>query len=101
MGLLELSAEGEGLNRWATHSVDLVLSIKSWGFHYPIEMHLAQITRILKPAGVIMVTLRRGTGGLRALRRAGFSCIRRMGPRVGKPWNGLPNGTRCVKKKKK
>lgn len=58
---------------------DLIISILSWGFHYPVETYLPLANRSLLPGGKIILDLRiqgvaRGAGE-KALSDAGFSQI--------------------------
>ena len=50
--------------------VDLVLSLISWGFHYPVATYLDRVRALLSDDGVLILDVRRGTGGLEELRRA-------------------------------
>lgn len=50
--------------------VDLVLSLISWGFHYPVVTYLDRVRELLSDDGVLILDVRRGTGGLEDLRRA-------------------------------
>lgn len=50
--------------------VDLVLSLISWGFHYPVATYLDRVRALLSDDGVLILDVRRGTGGLEDLRRA-------------------------------
>eukprot|EP00931_Biecheleriopsis_adriatica_P045778 TRINITY_DN26226_c0_g1_i2.p1 TRINITY_DN26226_c0_g1~~TRINITY_DN26226_c0_g1_i2.p1 ORF type:complete len:297 (-),score=6.62 TRINITY_DN26226_c0_g1_i2:43-933(-) len=76
---LELSSDSQGLDQLPTESIDLIISLASWGYHYPISVHLRQVSRILRRHGVLIMTLRgwRTFLGLTALARSGFSCITR------------------------
>jgi SAM-dependent methyltransferase len=47
---------------------DLVLSLISWGFHYPLASYLKQVRRSLATEGVVIVDVRKGTGGERELK---------------------------------
>ena len=42
---------------------DLVLSLISWGFHYPVETYLDQVYDLLKSGGKLIIDIRKGTGG--------------------------------------
>lgn len=48
-------------------SVDLMLSLISWGFHYPVETYLDEACRVLRPGGRLILDVRRGTEGMRLL----------------------------------
>ena len=41
-------------------TVDLILSLHSWGFHYPISVYLDPVNKILSPNGKIIIDIRRG-----------------------------------------
>ncbi len=42
---------------------DLVLSLISWGFHYPVETYLDEAYGLLKPGGKLIIDIRKGSGG--------------------------------------
>lgn len=88
---LELNSDSAGLHRIPSGSIDILVSLASWGFHYPISVHVRQVARILRKSGVLIVTLRgkRTFHGLGTLARAGFTCI--TGPAARSY-----NVTRCV-----
>jgi SAM-dependent methyltransferase len=48
---------------------DLVLSLLSWGFHFPVDTYLEYITRHLAEAGVLIIDIRNQTDGLECLDR--------------------------------
>jgi SAM-dependent methyltransferase len=48
---------------------DVVLSLLSWGFHYPIATYLRRAHELVSDAGVVILDIRRGTGGIEALRQ--------------------------------
>lgn len=47
-----------------------MLSLISWGFHYPVSTYLDRVRELLSDDGVLILDLRRDTGGLEDLRRA-------------------------------
>ncbi len=49
--------------------VDLIVSLISWGFHYPLETYLNRVCELLGGGGMLIVDVRKGTGGLELLRR--------------------------------
>lgn len=49
-------------------SVDLILSLISWGFHYPVATYLQEAARVLAPGGILIMDVRRDSGGLEELR---------------------------------
>ena len=48
--------------------VDLVISLLSWGFHYPVETYLERVHGILTDDGVVILDVRKGTNGIDVLR---------------------------------
>jgi hypothetical protein len=50
--------------------VDLALSLRAWGFHFPVETYLPAVMNALRPGGWLIIDVRPGTGGEAALRRA-------------------------------
>ena len=48
---------------------DLVVSLLSWGFHYPVSTYLPLVGRCLRPGGRLILDVRKGQGGLDALDR--------------------------------
>ncbi len=48
--------------------VDLVISLISWGFHYPVATYLDRTHELLKPGGRLILDVRKGTGGLEEIR---------------------------------
>lgn len=48
--------------------VDLIISLISWGFHYPVETYLRQAHSALADGGRLIIDVRKGTGGMEALR---------------------------------
>ena len=43
--------------------VDLVVSLISWGFHYPVETYLDRVHELLAGDGTLILDVRKGTGG--------------------------------------
>lgn len=48
--------------------IDLVISRKSWGFHYPINEYLDDIVHSLSPTGVVITDVRNGQGAVEDMR---------------------------------
>ena len=48
--------------------VDLVISLISWGFHYPVSTYIAQVYQLLRKSGHLILDIRRGLGGEKELR---------------------------------
>ncbi|HVB19805.1 MAG TPA: class I SAM-dependent methyltransferase [Candidatus Paceibacterota bacterium] len=42
---------------------DIVLSLISWGFHYPVETYLDEVYTLLKPGGELIIDIRKGSIG--------------------------------------
>ncbi|MDP8925272.1 MAG: hypothetical protein M3O34_20700 [Chloroflexota bacterium] len=49
--------------------VDLVLSLISWGFHYPVDTYVDRVRSLLSEDGVVILDVRKGTAGLDILQR--------------------------------
>lgn len=43
---------------------DLIISLKSWGFHYPVRTYMKLVKRSLKPGGRIILDIRKTTDGI-------------------------------------
>lgn len=50
--------------------VDLVISLFSWGFHYPVSTYLERVREILAPGGSLIADLRQKTRGRELLEGA-------------------------------
>ncbi len=50
-------------------SVHLVLSLLSWGFHYPVHIYLDQVYQLPSPDGIVILDVRKGTDGVPKLRQ--------------------------------
>ncbi|MBU6388629.1 class I SAM-dependent methyltransferase [Patescibacteria group bacterium] len=46
---------------------DLVLSLISWGFHYPVETYLDEVNNLLKSDGKLIIDVRKGSDGNKIL----------------------------------
>jgi SAM-dependent methyltransferase len=49
---------------------DLVVSLLSWGFHYPVDVYLSRVLAALAPGGVVIIDVRKGTDGEQQLQAA-------------------------------
>jgi len=56
-----------GRDRPLAQSVDLALSLISWGFHYPVSTYLDAVWSALRPGGKVLLDIRAGTDGLAQL----------------------------------
>ncbi len=52
--------------------VDLALSLRAWGFHFPVETYLPAVMNALQPGGWLIIDVRPKTGGEAALQKAGL-----------------------------
>lgn len=59
---------GDGRIRSTGQTFDLIFSLISWGFHYPLSTYLEEALSALAPSGVIVLDLRRADGSLETLR---------------------------------
>lgn len=50
-------------------SADLVLSLISWGYHYPVSTYLEQVYQWLKPGGRLILDVRKGSDGENELKQ--------------------------------
>ena len=48
---------------WLPEALDLVISLISWGFHYPVAVYADQVREILRPGGRVILDVRKGTDG--------------------------------------
>lgn len=70
----EASAEG----RLPSGPLDLVFSLLSWGFHYPVATYLDAAHEALRPGGRVILDVRKGTEGEDRVRRK-FGNLRDLG----------------------
>lgn len=54
--------------------VNLVISLLSWGFHYPVAYYLPEVSRILAEDGAIVLDVRKGSDGIAVLTDAIGPC---------------------------
>jgi len=47
--------------------IDLVISLFSWGFHYPVSTYIDQVHDILRQGGHVIIDIRKNTDGLKEL----------------------------------
>ena len=64
--LIEAPSDGE--IPLGSGSIDLVISTISWGFHYPINIYVKSVFNLLSKDGVLIVDLRKDSGGLTDLK---------------------------------
>ena len=51
-----------------TEPLDMIISLISWGFHYPVATYLEPAFQLLKPGGRLIIDVRQGTGEEQLLR---------------------------------
>jgi len=63
-----------GSEEFPNEKVDLVISLISWGFHYPINTYLDKLDKILSEDGIIIVDLRKISyeEGLNEFKKLGY-----------------------------
>jgi SAM-dependent methyltransferase len=57
--------------------LDLVVSLISWGFHYPVAVYADQVHALLRPGGRAILDVRKGTDGLEQL-KSRFARVERV-----------------------
>jgi len=62
--------------------VDNIVSLLSWGWHYPVETYLPLARRILRPGGRLILDIRAGTLGRHTL-GGHFTALPDIGPTSG------------------
>jgi hypothetical protein len=45
-----------------------VISLISWGFHYPVNVYLSEVSRVLSKNGAVILDVRKDSPGLNDLR---------------------------------
>jgi len=45
-------------------TVDLIISLISWGFHYPVDTYLEKAYDLLNKDGILILDVRKDTNGL-------------------------------------
>ena len=58
----------DDLQELGEHRFDLVLSLISWGFHYPVSTYLEFVRDRLAPSGRLILDVRKETDGIEELR---------------------------------
>lgn len=58
--------------------VDLVISCRSWGHHYPISIYADTVKRCLNLNGYVITDVRNNTNGLEQLEAIGFEVIQQI-----------------------
>jgi SAM-dependent methyltransferase len=50
-------------------NIDLIISILSWGYHYPIDKYIKQVDTALSENGTLIIDIREGTDGIREIKK--------------------------------
>jgi SAM-dependent methyltransferase len=50
-----------------TGKIDVIMSLLSWGFHYPVDTYLSRVHELLSDNGVLVMDVRKGSDGLKLL----------------------------------
>ena len=58
-----------GLVNIDNNSIDIVISLLSCGYHYPVEKYLTEINRILSRDGVLIIDVRENTDGIDKIKK--------------------------------
>ena len=58
--------------------LELVISLYSWGFHYPVATYVAKVADVLSTEGVLILDVRNGTGGEKDLQEH-FAVVKEIG----------------------
>lgn len=59
--------------------VDLVMSLKSWGLHYPVHTYLEMVRGCLRIGGLLVIDIHREAEGCAEIEAAGFRLLRTIG----------------------
>lgn len=63
----------------ASWSANLIISLKSWGHHYPISTYLSFVRTSLDWDGYLIIDIRKGSDGRQTLEAGGLYCLQRIG----------------------
>lgn len=70
-----ITANISSMKMLTSHSVDVVYSLLSWGFHYPARTYASEVFRLLKSSGFLLIHLRKPIQlKLKELTQVGFKC---------------------------
>ena len=62
----------KGLKSLEANSFDFIFSLMSWGFHYPLDTYSAEVFRLLRPGGFLLLDSR--LKDATPLEKVGFIC---------------------------
>ena len=48
-----------------SNKFDIVISLLSWGFHYPLNIYLDQVGKLLNNSGILIIDIREDSDGIR------------------------------------
>lgn len=49
--------------------IDIIISLLSWGYHYPVETYLDEIIPLMSEDGILIMDVREDTDGIKKLRK--------------------------------
>lgn len=85
---VDVSYEGYPLDK----EFDLIISLFSWGFHYPLETYLKEVKRTLASDGVLIIDIRKETDGMDTIKNE-FKDFQIIGKRRN---NRVPKDRICI-----
>jgi SAM-dependent methyltransferase len=56
-------------DKFPQEKFDLIISLLSWGFHYPVSTYLDEVKRSLAPGGMLIIDVRKSSDGEEILRK--------------------------------
>ena len=62
-----ISAPDDGVIPLDDHSIDVIVSTYSWGFHYPIKLYIDSVHKLLSNEGTLIVDIRKNSLGFQEL----------------------------------
>jgi hypothetical protein len=65
-------------------AMDVIISLKSWGHHYPVEVYLEFVKHNLAATGVVLLDIRENTNGRQVLEANGFKVVELIPDRSSK-----------------
>jgi hypothetical protein len=66
------------VSAWPITNVDFVISLKSWGLHYPVATYLDRVSGIIELEGTLIIDLHKPEAR-KALEGVGFTCVATIG----------------------
>lgn len=56
-------------NKLPQEKFNLIISLISWGYHYPVETYLEEVYQKMTPQGILILDIRKGTRGEEKIKR--------------------------------